>query len=328
MTDLPAPKREDPAAPEPDPPAVIEARGLAVRYGRHEALRDVNLSFTGASLGLLGPNGAGKSTFIKSVLGLVRPASGSMRVLGLSHPRDQLEIRRRIGYVPERDGHFPDLSAVDFVTLGGELAGMPRDEAIQRAHEMLHFCGLGEARYRPVDDYSAGMRQRAKLAQALVHDPELLLLDEPTNGLDPEGRIQLLSILRDLQAEKGIRVLLSSHLLNDVEFVCQEVVVIAGGRAVRQGRIEDLKRLSDRHWLVKVRGDTERFRALLEERGAQIEPRGREQWWVGLPPDAEVGDLIELAATAELQLRGLEREESSLEDLFLESVAEVNRADS
>jgi ABC-2 type transport system ATP-binding protein len=308
--------------------AALRAEGLRVRYGHHEALKGVDLDFNGPSLGILGPNGAGKSTLIKSILGLVQPSSGSLQVFGLSHPRDELEIRRRIGYVPERDGHFPDLSAVDFVTLGGELAGMPRNDAIQRAHEMLHFCGLGEARYRPVDEYSAGMKQRAKLAQALVHDPELLLLDEPTNGLDPEGRLQLLAILRDLQEHKGIRVLLSSHLLRDVEFVCRDVAVVAGGRIVKCGHIDDLKRISDRHWLVRIRGDVARFENYLGELGARVEKRDRETWWVGLAEDQDPRVIIESAAAFGLQLRGLQREEASLEELFLSSLTGADRADS
>ncbi|MEZ6194865.1 MAG: ABC transporter ATP-binding protein [Planctomycetota bacterium] len=254
-----------------DETAALRVESLAVRYGRHEALRSVDLLFDGPSLGLLGPNGAGKSTLIKTLLGLIRPRSGRALVFGRDAYRDRLEIRRRVGYVPERDCHVPDMSAVDYVTLGGELAGMPRTEAIQRAHEMLWFCGLGEARYRAVDGYSAGMKQRTKLAQALVHDPELLLLDEPTNGLDPEGRLHLLGILRDLQDRKGIRVVLSSHLLRDVEFVCREVAVVAKGRVVRSGRIEDLKRISDRNWRVKVRGELPAFVTRLETAGARLE---------------------------------------------------------
>ncbi|MEE9392171.1 MAG: ABC transporter ATP-binding protein [Planctomycetota bacterium] len=306
--------------------SAIRAEGLCVRYGKFEALSELNLDFRGPSLGLLGPNGAGKSTFIKTLLGLIRPNAGRASVLGLDSRRQRLALRRSVGYVPEKDCHIPEMSAVDYVTLGGELAGMPRSDAIQRAHEMLQFCGVGEARYRAVDDYSAGMRQRTKLAQALVHDPKLVFLDEPTNGLDPEGRLKLLSVLRDLQENKGIRIVLSSHLLRDVEFVCEEVMVLRRGRLVVHGNVLELKQLSDRHLLVKARGDIAVFQRALEGKGCQFEDDGKQSYRVIVPSGCGSELILETALENDIQIRHLKREESSLEEAFLSALdGEANR---
>src|SRR4029079_8109905 len=193
------------------------------------------------SVGLLGPNGAGKSTLLKSLLGFVTPVEGTLRVLGLGVATRPLEIRSRIGYMPESDGHVPGMNAVTFVAYCGELAGLPKADAMQRAHEVLFYTGLGEARYRNVETYSTGMKQRIKLAQALVHDPDLLFLDEPTNGMDPKGRDEMLDLIRDLARNKGVNVIVSSHLLPDVEYTCGHVVVLDKGRVGAAGTIDALK---------------------------------------------------------------------------------------
>ncbi|MCB9831140.1 MAG: ABC transporter ATP-binding protein [Planctomycetes bacterium] len=299
----------------------IAVRDLEVRFGEVQALASVSFDFSGASLGLLGPNGAGKSTLIKTLLGLIRADAGEARVLGRDCRREAIEIRRRVGYVPERDCHIPGMIAVDYVTLGGELAGMPREAAIERAHEMIRFCGLGEARYRPVDGYSAGMRQRIKLAQALVHDPDLILLDEPTNGLDPEGRLVFLDVLRELHRRKGIRIVLSSHLLRDVEYVCDEVVVMRAGKVVRHEGIEDLKAMSDRNWLVRVRGDEARFLVALAEQGCQHQRSGKDLLAVDTPAPGS-GPIVAAAAAAEVQLRHLAKREISFEDAIMTTLQE------
>src|SRR5229473_7865456 len=209
-----------------DSDPVVTLEQVTVSYGRQAALRDVTATVPAGAVGLLGPNGAGKSTLLKSLLGFIVPDQGRMRVLGLDVAASPLEIRARIGYMPESDAHIPGMNAVSFVAYCGELAGLPRVDAMQRAHEMLFYVGLGEARYRNVDTYSTGMKQRIKLAQALVHDPDLLLLDEPTNGMDPSGRDEMLELVRDLARNKGVNVLVSSHLLPDVEFTCDHVVVM------------------------------------------------------------------------------------------------------
>src|SRR5438874_4784146 len=218
----------------PEAASVVTLDQVTVMYGAQAALRDVTTRFPAGAVGLLGPNGAGKSTMIKALLGFVTPAAGRMRVLGLDVAAAPLEIRARVGYMPESDAHIPGMNAVSFVAYCGELAGLPRVDAMQRAHEMLFYVGLGEARYRNVETYSTGMKQRIKLAQALVHDPDLLLLDEPTNGMDPKGRDEMLALVRDLAHNKNISLIFSSHVMPDVESVCDTVEI---GRASCRERV-------------------------------------------------------------------------------------------
>src|SRR5688572_29442260 len=232
---------------------------VSVRYGRHLALRDVTATFPAGAVGLLGPNGAGKSTMIKSLLGFVAPDRGEMRVLGRDVRHAPLEIRTRIGYMPESDAHIPGMNAVSFVAYCGELAGLPRADAMQRAHEVLYYVGLGEVRYRNVETYSTGMKQRIKLAQALVHDPDLLFLDEPTNGMDPRGRDEMLELVRDIAHNKGLNLILSSHLLPDVEYTCDHVVVMDKGTVATEGPIAALKGPGGRVFEVRVKDETGRF---------------------------------------------------------------------
>jgi ABC-2 type transport system ATP-binding protein len=306
---------------------LIEADGLSVRYGAIRALDGLSLRIDGASTGLLGPNGAGKSTFLKAVLGLLRPTAGRAVVLGLDVVTGREAVRRRVGYMPERDCHLPQLTAVDTVALCGELSGMPRNRAFQRAHEVLNYVGLGEMRYRAVDGFSAGSRQRCKLACALVHDPDLLILDEPTNGLDPAGRSDFLELLREVN-EAGIALILSTHLLPDVQEVCRDVVVIGKGRALREGSVADLTKDLEGARIVRVMGDAAPLAAALARRG------------VGVTTDEATGDLRVLlaggqdnrvifsaAAEANAGIRGLAAASRSLETVFLESL-EAPRADS
>src|SRR3954464_4445669 len=225
----------------PEAAPVVTLDAVTVAYGANRALRDVTSSFAAGAVGQPGPNGAGKSTMIKTLLGFVVPERGRMRVLGYDVAESPLEIRARVGYMPESDAHIPGMNAVSFVAYGGGLAGLPRVDAMQRANEVLFYVGLGEARYRNVETYSTGMKQRIKLAQALVHDPDLLFLDEPTNGMDPRGRDEMLELVKDLAVNKGVNVIVSSHLLPDIEFTCRTVVVMDKGRVVAQGPIDSLK---------------------------------------------------------------------------------------
>src|SRR5687767_3138583 len=241
----------------------VQLERVSVRYGKNWALRDVTASFPGGAVGLLGPNGAGKSTMIKALLGFLAPDRGEMRVLGLNVKRAQLQIRGRIGYMPESDAHIPGMNAVSFVAYCGELAGLPRAAAAQRAHEVLRYVGLGEARYRHVETYSTGMKQRIKLAQALVHDPDLLFLDEPTNGLDPRGREEMLRLVHDISHNKGLNVIVSSHLLPDIELTCDEVILLDRGRVAAAGRIDALKGEAGRTYELRVRGELAPFVASL-----------------------------------------------------------------
>ena len=223
------------------------------------------------AIGLLGPNGAGKSTLLKTIMGFIPPVRGTALVFGHDCARQGAEVRQRIGYMPEEDTYIPGMSAVEFVSYCGLLCGLPAKEAMLRAHQVLHYCGLGEARYRKVDTYSTGMRQRIKLAQALVHDPDLLFLDEPTNGLDPLGRKAMLDLIHDVTHNKEISVILSSHLLPDVEMVCDHVMVLFQGNGT-SGRIR-ISSSGAEIYIVRLKGDTEPFVKVLGERGIAISPK-------------------------------------------------------
>jgi ABC-2 type transport system ATP-binding protein len=271
-------------------------------------------------VGLLGPNGAGKSTLLKTLLGFLKPSQGSAMVLGADIAQSQIEIRLRVGYFPERHVFIPELNAVDSVALAGELGGLPRITALERAHEVLRFVGLGEARYRSTEGYSTGMLQRTKLAMALVHDPELVFLDEPTSGLDPNGRRQMLELVQQLSRRHGISVLLSTHLLHDVESVCDSVVLLKKGRLALQGTLELLKRKPGGIYELRVREHVPgRFVAALAAKGVPVE-----EDLDGLIHATLTGRdtrfLFEIARTTGTELRQLERFEPSLEDVFLDAV--------
>src|ERR1700724_3195804 len=232
---------------------VVTLDRVTISYGANAALRDVTMACPAGAVGLLGPNGAGKSTMLKALLGFIVPDQGHMRVLGLDVAASPLEIRAHIGYMPESDAHIPGMNAVSFVAYCGELSGLPRADAMQRAHEMLFYVGLGAARYRNIETYSTGMKQRIKLAQALVHDPDLLFLDEPTNGMDPKGRDEMLELVRDLGRNKGVNLILSSHLLPDVEDSCDHVVVMDRGHIAVHGPIEALKQPRGKVYELRVK---------------------------------------------------------------------------
>src|SRR6186713_54504 len=221
--------------------AVVQLDGVTVIYGKNQALKNVSAKFAKGAVGLLGPNGAGKSTMLKALLGFVKPDQGKMTVLDMNVAEAPLAIRARIGYMPESDSHIPGMNAVTFVAYCAQLSGLPAVDAMQRAHEVLYYVGLGEARYRNLETYSTGMKQRIKLAQAIVHDPDLLFLDEPTNGMDPKGRDEMLELIHDLAHNKNVNLILSSHLLPDVEFTCDHVVVMDKGTVATYGPITALK---------------------------------------------------------------------------------------
>jgi ABC-2 type transport system ATP-binding protein len=306
---------------------LIESENLAVRYGAIRALDGLSLRISGSSTGLLGPNGAGKSTFLKAILGLLEPTSGRASVLGSDVASQRGRVRRRVGYMPERDCHLPQLTAVDTVALCGELSGMPRVRAFQRAHEVLNYVGLGEARYRAVDGFSAGARQRCKLACALVHDPDLLILDEPTNGLDPSGRTDFLQLLREVN-EAGIALILSTHLLPDVQDVCKDVVVIGRGRSLRSGSVAELTRDLEGARIVRVFGDAGPFATALAQRVSDVsrdDATGDLRVILAEGQDNRV--IFEAAAQTNVGIRGVVAASRTLETVFLETL-EAPRADS
>jgi ABC-2 type transport system ATP-binding protein len=220
---------------------IIETNNLCKRFGPQKALDDVSLSVAPGAIGLLGPNGAGKSTFMKCLLQLQPITSGSARLLGREVGREGREIRKRVGYTPEQDCHIPGMVGCEYVTYCAQLCGLPFQAARQRAHEMLDFVGMGQERYRKIDTYSTGMKQRVKLAQAIVHDPQIVFLDEPTNGLDPKGQVQMLELVQSLWKVHGISVVLSSHLLHDVDRICEQIIIIARGRVLVHDTLHNLK---------------------------------------------------------------------------------------
>jgi ABC-2 type transport system ATP-binding protein len=303
---------------------VVEAQNLSVRYGKNVALNDVTAVFPAGAVGLLGPNGAGKSTLLKSLLGFLVPVKGSMRVLGLDVATSALEIRERIGYMPESDAHIPGMNAVTFVAYCAQLSGLPPVDAMQRAHEVLYYVGLGEARYRNLETYSTGMKQRIKLAQAIVHDPDLLFLDEPTNGMDPKGRDEMLELIYDLAHNKNVNLILSSHLLPDVEYTCDHVVVMDKGTIATYGPIEGLKVKHGRVYEMRVKGDQARFIEVLRAAGYEVHDTDEDVIRVFVPGATEdqTRALFTLAARERLQVRHLRPSVPTLEDVFARAVGE------
>ena len=304
---------------------VVTLEGVTVTYGKNRALRDVTSSFAAGAVGLLGPNGAGKSTMLKALLGFIVPQRGRLKVLGLDVAEAPLEIRARVGYMPESDAHIPGMNAVSFVAYCGELAGLPRVDAMQRAHEVLFYVGLGEARYRNVETYSTGMKQRIKLAQALVHDPDLLFLDEPTNGMDPKGRDEMLELIRDLAHNKGVNLILSSHLLPDVEYTCDHVVVMDKGAIAAAGPIAALKQPRGRVYELRVKtaADLDPFVERLRAAGLECKQTDEDIMRVFVPGDGGAQQLFALAAAERVQVRHLRPSVPTLEDVFAHAVGEA-----
>jgi ABC-2 type transport system ATP-binding protein len=290
-------------------------------YGRITALKQLSVSVPAGAVGLLGPNGAGKTTLIRTLLGLITIDSGSGQILGMDIHSQRLDIRQAVGFVPEDECLFPGVPGIEFVSYAGELCGMPTSDAMQRAHEVLNYVGLGEARYRRVESYSTGMKQRLKLASAIVHDPRLLILDEPTNGMDPAGRQDILELARDLAHNKGMSLLFSSHLLPDVEAVCEHVVVLGGGQLLAQGQIQELKKLHSCCYEVRLKAEPDGFARRLLEAGCDAEHRD-DLLLVRLPAGRNERLLWELAAASGEQIRYLRPQRSTLEEVFLQAVEE------
>jgi ABC-2 type transport system ATP-binding protein len=302
---------------------LIELNGATKTYGNVTALSGLSVALPEGSIGLLGPNGAGKTTLIRSLLGLIALEAGSGTVLGMNIRTQQMDIRQAVGFVPEDECLFPAVLGVQFVTYAGELVGMDSRDALQRAHEVLDYVGLGEARYRRVESYSTGMKQRLKIASAIVHDPRLLIVDEPTNGMDPSGRQDILELAHDLSHAKGMSLVFSSHLLPDVESVCEYVIVLGRGRLLAQGRIQELKQLHDRDLEVRVKGDQLAFAARLADQGIEA-VLADDHLLVKLPHDASTAVLWKSANLAGEQVRALRPRRSTLEEIFLSALAEQN----
>lgn len=301
---------------------VAQIQGLVVRYGQFTALNALSVNVPEGCVGLLGPNGAGKTTLLKTLLGFVQPSGGRATVFDKDISTEGRSVRQKIGLMPEQDCHIPGMSAVAYVAYAGELSGMPPDQALRRAHEVLEYCGLGEARYRNVETYSTGMKQRIKFAQALVHGPKLLLLDEPTNGLDPRGREEMLDLIRSVSHGKGLNVIISSHLLPDIERTCDEVIVIMNGTLRAQGQIKELKQIEGQPVDVELRESSAVFASAVTAGGMQImEIRPRVYRILASGRQEETGKkLFDAARASGAQIRGMRTAERSLEEVFLSAV--------
>lgn len=300
---------------------LLELNLLRREFGDFVALNDVTLSLPIGRIGLLGPNGAGKSTLLKILLGLIAPTSGSGTLLNEPLGEDRVALRRLIGFMPEAEGLVPGLTGVEYVSLAGELCGLPRRQAQRRAHEVLGYLQLEEARYRRVEEYSLGMKQRVKLAQALVHDPPVLLLDEPTSGLDPAGRDALLSLVSELGRDHGKSIILSTHLLADVQAVCEHVVILAGGRVRGSGPVEDLCAMRHDSYRLRVHGDGTLLRRDLESAGVVFHAAtANGDWRITVPERWNNCSFFEFANRYDTPIRTLVRDDETLEEFFLRAV--------
>jgi ABC-2 type transport system ATP-binding protein len=299
---------------------IIELNGLEVRLGNRIVLDGLTGELRGRSIGLLGPNGAGKSTLINTLLGFHPSSKGTASVFGLDTYRDRGKIRGQIGYMPENDSFIGNMSGVHFVRYMAELAGLPPRQALERAHEALFCVGLGEVRYRKVNSYSLGMKQLVKLAQALAHGPKLLILDEPTNGLDPIARQRMIQLIKDIRKEGSVHLLISSHLLRDIDETCDEVLILKRGRIAELCNIE-AERRSNRSFIeLETVGATEKFSVSVRGLGCECAsfPGGRIK--LVIPDHIEARDLYVVAAEQGVQIRRMNRRRDSLEDIFLRAM--------
>src|SRR5947209_6372359 len=299
---------------------VIDLDRLEVRLGGRVVLDSISGELRGNAIGLLGPNGAGKSTLINTLLGFHTPSQGTARVFGMDAVRDRSRIRQAIGYMPENDSFIGNMNGVRFVRYMAELAGLPAGEALERAHEALFYVGLGEVRYRKISTYSLGMKQLIKLAQALAHGPRLLILDEPTNGLDPMARQRMIQTIKEIRKEGSIRLLISSHLLRDIDETCDEVLILKDGRIAALRNIEEERR-SHRNFIeLETVGSTSQFCEALRQLGCECAsfPDGRIKLVV--PDRIEPRDLYVLATQSDVQIRRIHRRRDSLEDIFLSAM--------
>jgi ABC-2 type transport system ATP-binding protein len=304
--------------------AVIELDGLGVRFGRHQILEDLRGALSGRAVGLLGPNGAGKTTLVHTLLGFHPVSEGTARIFGHDIRSETKKIRSLIGYMPENDAFIAGMSAVRLVRLMAELSGLPPREALERAHEALFYVGLGEARYRKLETYSLGMKQMAKLAQSIVHGPKLLFLDEPTNGLDPPHRRRMLDLINDIKDQGEVNIMISSHLLNDVEEVCDEVLILKDGKVAQYCDLEAERQANRKFIEIETIEHNAVFAEEIGRLGCEYALDGDKRLKMVLPEDVEIRDLYQIAADHQIRIRRLDYRRDSLKDIFLRAM-EMNR---
>lgn len=300
---------------------IIELAGLGVRLGSRDILSNLNCSLSGRTIGLLGPNGAGKSTLINTLLGFHPPSQGTARVLGFDIRTQIKQIRKLTGYMPENESLLAHMNAVSFVQLMAELSGLPRDAALERAHESLFYVGLGEARYRKLGTYSLGMKQLAKLAQAIVHGPKLIILDEPTNGLDPAARVRMIRLIQEVRETREVHIVICSHLLRDVEETCEEVLILKDGRIAHYSNLEQERSANKRFIEMETVGDNGALATALEQMGCECALASASRIKAVLTDGVEIRDIYRIAAERNIQLRRLNYRRDTLEDIFLNAVS-------
>ena len=303
-----------------DTSGVITLDNLSVSFGGRPILKDLRGELRGRAIGLLGPNGAGKTTLIHTLLGFHPPSGGTARIFGRDIRGEANQIKSMIGYMPERDSFIAKMSCIHFVRFMAELSGLPPAAALERAHEALFFVGLGEARYRNLDTYSLGMKQLAKLAQAIVHGPRLIFLDEPTNGLDPPARLRMIKMIREIRDSGQANIVLSSHLLRDVEECCEEILILKDGRLVTYCNLEEERKANKKFLLLETRGELKGFVAAVDGMGCECAITSDHRLKIILQGGAEIRDLYRLAADAKVQIRRLAYKRDSLEDIFLKAM--------
>ena len=301
--------------------AVIELDGLEVRFNQRVILNRLKAALTGRSIGLLGPNGAGKSTLINTLLGFHKPSAGTARILGHDIRTQAREVRGLIGYMPENDSYIAGMTGVHYVRLMAELSGLPPEHALERAHEAFFYVGLGEVRYRPLGTYSLGMKQAAKLAQAIAHGPKLLFLDEPTNGLDPPARLRMIQLIQEIRDRGDLNLILSSHLLRDVEECCDQVLILKDGNIAAFCNLEEERRANRRFLEIETRGaHNGDFLAAVEKLGCETAIGAQGRVKLVLPDGLELRQLYEVAVAQNVQIRRLNHKRDSLEDIFLKAM--------
>jgi ABC-2 type transport system ATP-binding protein len=323
-----APVNSRPASADPAAAPIIATEGLRKTHGKVVSLQGLTVQVPGGAIGLLGANGAGKTSLIRLLLGLSAPSAGRAQVLGLDSRRDAIKVRQRVGYMPESDCLPPGSTAADFVAHMAEMSGLPTRAARQRAADVLYQVGLDEERYRLIRGFSTGMKQRVKLAQAIVHDPHLILLDEPTNGMDPQGREEMLGLIRRISRSLGISIMMSSHILEDIEHTCDHVVILDRGRLIANQSIRGLQETTGGDLLLRIDGDPGPFIDTMRHRGLTVGMAERTSVWdeilVRHDDDAVYDVIRDAAVTTGIALRSMRNRSRSLEDIYFSRINEAN----
>lgn len=296
--------------------AFIEVENLTVSYGDTVAINDISFTLEPGVIGLIGPNGAGKTTLIRTFLGFIRPVKGKIVISGFTLPQEILKVRAIAGHMPEREVVSPKVTAVSFLVYCGRLVGMSYVDALERSHEVLNYVGLQEARYRPMQTYSTGMLQRVKLAQAILHDPKILILDEPTNGLDPDGRLEMLQLIKEIAEQRGVTTILSTHLLPDVQNLCSQIVVLKKGKLVFSGDLQSLIDSRVNHYEVSVQPPIEPFKEELVKMGIKFQELPQDILSLQLPESIEQKEIFHCAQRAGTMVRSFMPAGGSLAELF------------